>query len=110
RYDGRNSRVAQRSRDKLYPLVTDEAHRPSSSAPMDRVDPRHVLGLLDRLDVEVDDDRLVVAAHQHAFERLVRARIDLLMRHEGWHIDEIAGPGLGHEFEVLAPAHARLAA
>ncbi len=32
------------------------------------------------------------------------------MRHEGRHIDEIAGTGFGGEFEVLAPAHAGLAA
>ena len=31
-----------------------------SSAFMNRIDPGNVLGLLDRLDVEIDDDRLVV--------------------------------------------------
>src|SRR6185312_11197629 len=51
-----------------------------------------------------------VRAHEHAFERLVGAGIDLLMRHVRRHIDEIAGAGLGDEFQILAPAHARLAA
>jgi predicted nuclease of predicted toxin-antitoxin system len=41
------------------------------SLPMDRIDPEDLLGLFDRLDVEVDHDRLVVAAHQHAFQGLV---------------------------------------
>ncbi len=77
---------------------------------MDRVDPRHFGRLLDRLDVEVDHDRLVVAAHQHAFEDLVLTRIDLLVRHVRRHVDEIAGAGLGGELEPLAPAHAGLAA
>src|SRR5262245_45873330 len=84
--------------------------RHARSPLVDRIDPRHLLGLLHRLDVEVDDDRLVVAAHQHAFERLVRAGVDLLVRHERRHVDEVAGPGLGHELEVLAPAHARSSA
>src|SRR5262245_3734186 len=79
------------------------------SALMDRVDPWHLLRLLDRLDVEVDHHGLIVAAHQHAFERLVRAGIDLLMRHIRRYEDEVAGAGLGGEFEPLAPAHARLA-
>src|SRR5581483_8787984 len=37
---------------------------------VDRIDPAHRLGLLDRVDLEIDHHRLVVAAHQHAFERL----------------------------------------
>src|SRR5262249_6252707 len=78
--------------------------------PVDRVDPRNVLSLLGRLDVEVDDDGLVVAAHQHAFERLVRARVDLLVRYVGRHEDEVTRAGLGGEFEPIAPAHAGFAA
>src|SRR5215469_7796084 len=38
---------------------------------MDRIDPANLFRPLDRLDVEIDDDRLVVAAHQYALERLV---------------------------------------
>ena len=40
---------------------------------------------------------LVVAAYQHALQRLVGAGVDLLMRHVGRHEDEVAGAGLGHE-------------
>src|SRR5262249_15205499 len=78
--------------------------------PVDRVDPRNVLRLLGRLNVEVDDDGLVVAAHQHAFERLVRARVDLLVRHVRRHEDEVTRAGLGGEFEPIAPPHPRFAA
>src|ERR687891_1374989 len=59
-----------------------------------RVDP-DLLGRLGGLDLEIDHHRLLVAAHQHAFERLVGARVDLLVRHEGRHEDEVAGIGLG---------------
>src|SRR5262245_21361471 len=73
------------------------------------IDPQHRLRLLDRLDVEIDRDRLAVAAHQHAFQYLVAAGIDLLMRHIGRHEDEIAGAGFRSELQLLAPAHPRLA-
>ena len=62
--------------------ATIAADRERDRSPLvDRVDPGDVFRLLDRFDVEIDHDRLVVAAHQHAFERLVLARVDLLMRH-----------------------------
>ena len=48
---------------------------------MDRIDPQHGLRLFDRLDVEINGDRFAVAAHQHAFQGLVAAGVDLLMRH-----------------------------
>jgi hypothetical protein len=38
---------------------------------VDRIDPIDALGLLHRLDIEIDHHRLVVAAHQYAFQRLV---------------------------------------
>src|SRR5689334_3636120 len=47
---------------------------------VDGVDPVHRLGPFDRLDVEIDDHRFLVAAHEHAFERFARTRIDFLMR------------------------------
>src|SRR3984957_9886040 len=36
-----------------------------------RIAPQHLFRFLDRFDVEVDGDRLAVAAHQHAFQRLI---------------------------------------
>src|SRR6516162_1058499 len=77
-----------------------------ASTPVDGINPLHVLRLLHRLNVEVHDHRLAVAANQDAFQHLVRTGVDLLVRHEGRHVDEIAGPGLRGEFEPLAPAHA----
>ncbi len=77
---------------------------------VDGVFPEHFFGPLDRLDVEIDDDRLLRRAHEDAFERLVAAGVDFLMRHEGRHVDEVAGTGFGDEFEILAPAHAGFAA
>src|SRR5262245_26871295 len=76
---------------------------------MDRIDPRYILRCFYRLDIEIDNDGFAVAADQHAFKRLIAAGIDLLMRHEGRHIDEIARPGLGDKFKTLAPAHPCLA-
>src|SRR5215468_8606989 len=76
-----------------------KARREARSSLMDRVDPGHLFRLFDRLDVEIDHHGLVVAAHQHAFERLVRAGIDLLVRHVWRHEDEITRAGLGGELE-----------
>src|SRR6185312_5152956 len=86
------------------------ASRATSLAFMDRVDPGDVFRPLRRLDVEIDDHGFIVGAHQHAFEHLVATGIDLLVRHVRRHVDEIAGPRFGDEFEMLAPAHARLSA
>src|ERR1700758_185410 len=76
---------------------------------MNRVDPADLFRALDRLNVEIDDDRLVVAADHDAIERFVAGGIDLLVRHIRRHKDEIAGTGLGDVFEMLAPAHSCLA-
>src|SRR6266851_1498606 len=73
---------------------------------VDRIDPVDGLRLLDRGDVEIDDDRFLVAAHEDAFERLRGAGVDLLMRHVRRHVDEIARSRLGDEFKPIAPAHA----
>src|SRR5262245_22177422 len=73
------------------------------------IDPQHRLRLLYRFDIEIDRDRLAVAAHQDAFQDLVAAGVDLLMRHVRRHEDEIAGAGFGGELQLLAPAHPRLA-
>ena len=44
-----------------------------------------------RSDVEIDHHGLLIAAYQNAFQRLIIAGIDLLVRHVGRHEDEIAG-------------------
>ncbi len=77
--------------------------------PVDGIDPAHRLGLFDRFDVEIDGDGLTIAAHQHAFQRLVGVRIDFLVRNIGRHVDEIAGTCFRNIFQMFAPAHARTA-
>ena len=74
---------------------------------MDVVHPLDALGLGDGREFEVDDDGLLAAAHDDALERRVGGGVDLLVRHEGWDKDEVAGTGVGDELEGLAPAHAR---
>src|ERR1051325_1993727 len=78
-----------------------------SSMAVDWVYPANLFWFFDRLDLEVDDDRLVVAAHQHAFEGFIARGVDLLVRHIGRHEDEVARPSLGDVFEGVAPAHPR---
>ena len=46
---------------------------------------------LDIRQVEIDDHRLLAAAHQHARQRLVVARIDFLVRDEWRHVNEVTG-------------------
>jgi hypothetical protein len=72
--------------------------------PGDLLRPRFDVG-----QVQVDDDGVLPAAHDHARQRLVRARVDLLVRRVGRDVDEIAGPRLRRELEPLAPAHPRAA-
>ena len=75
---------------------------------VDRVDPVHVLGFFDWVDVgDVDDDRFVVRADQYAFQRLRGVGVDFLMRHVRRHVDEVARAGFRHVFESVAPAHPR---
>jgi len=59
------------------------------------IDPKYSLGLLGRFDVKVDNDWLLVAPDQNAFERHVAVRIDLLVRHVRRDIDEVARPSFG---------------
>jgi hypothetical protein len=55
---------------------------PRSRLRMGRIYPVDFLRILDRGYVEIDHDRLLIAAHDHAGERLVLVGVDLLMRHE----------------------------
>src|SRR5215467_9286537 len=74
---------------------------------VDRVFPQHLLGRLDRRDVEIDDHRLLAGTHQNAFQHFVPAGIDFLVWDVGWHIDEIARARLGGELQLFAPSHPR---
>ena len=72
------------------------------SSAVDRVDPAHAFRLFDGVDIEIDDDRVLAGPAQHAFQRLIGAGVDFLVRHVRWHIDEIARPRFGDIFEPLA--------
>src|SRR5471032_790633 len=77
---------------------------------MNRLNPEHFLGLLHCIDVQIHHHRLVVAAHEYAFQRFVGERVDFLMRHVRRHEDEITRSGFSGKFQMIAPLHARLAA
>ena len=66
------------------------------------VDPANLFGLFHRLDVQIHDHGLVVAAHHDALEGVGGGGVDLLMGNEGRHENEITGPGLGDVFEALS--------
>ena len=74
---------------------------------MESVDPVYLLQRLRRLNVEVDNYRLLIITHDDAGEWFVLTRIDLLMGHERWHIDEVTRASFGNEFETLSPPHPR---
>src|SRR5215213_10444843 len=74
---------------------------------MNMVYPVHLLRRLGRRDIEIDNDRLLVVAHDGTGKRFVLARIDLLMRNERRHVDEVARPSFGDELEALPPPHPR---
>jgi len=76
--------------------------RAEFSVPVDRINPADLFWPLDRLDVEIDDNRLVVAAHQDAFERLLGRSVNLLVWHIRRHEDEVARTGFGDVFEMVA--------
>src|ERR1041385_9038377 len=77
---------------------------------MDVIHPMHFFRFLDDRDIQIDDDRLLTAAAEDAGEGLGVAGVYFLMGDVGRHVYEVAGAGLGDEVELVAPAHAGLAA
>ena len=74
-----------------------------------RINPVDFFRRLDRLDIQVNDDGILTAAHEHATECRGFACVDLLMGHKGRNDNKITGRGLGDKLQVFAPAHARSA-
>jgi len=72
---------------------------------MDMVYPVHLLRRLGRRNIEINNDRLLVIAHDDTGKWFVLARINLLMGNEQWHVDEVARPSFGNEFKALSPPH-----
>ena len=58
---------------------------------------------LGRGDIEIDDDGILAAPHHHYFDGLVGAGVQLLVRDERRHENEIAGTGFIGELEPVAP-------
>src|SRR5918999_2557683 len=77
---------------------------------MSRIDPVNFFRLLHGRYVQIDNDRLLIAAHDYARKRFIGCRVDLLMRHIGWHVDKIARAGLGAKLQLFSPSQARPAA
>jgi hypothetical protein len=59
--------------------------------------------LLDGRHVETDRDLLVVAADHGELDAVALVGVELLVRHEGREVDEVAGVHVGREFEPLSP-------
>src|SRR5262245_30605840 len=67
--------------------------------------PVHLFRGLCWRNIHIDHDGLLTATRDHAVQHLAWAGIDLLMRHERWHIDKVARSCFRSEFEMLTPAH-----
>ena len=59
--------------------------------------------------IKIHNNRLLAATDDHRLARLVLSCVDLLMRHVGWNVYEVAGAGFITELEMIAPAHASAA-
>src|SRR6202046_565057 len=77
-----------------------------SAMPVNWVDPRDGLGLLHRVNVEVDNNCCLVATDNNALQRVLRQSIYFLMRHVGRNINEVSRPSLRGVFQMFAPSHA----
>ena len=103
RHQFRIRRAGRRHRDRRRRAGGD---RQGLVGRVNVVHPLHVLGIgFDIGQVEVDDDRLLVAADDDARQRCVGTGVDLLVRHVRRDVDEVAGPGFRGEFEMVAPPH-----
>src|ERR1051325_6544284 len=56
-----------------------------------------------RIDIEVDANSRVVAAHDDEVHRLRGVEIDFLMGHAGRKINKVAGTDFRCEFQLFAP-------
>src|SRR6202035_4016360 len=57
-------------------------------------------------DIEIYYDGFLSAANHDGFDRLVCARVHLLMRYPGRNVDEIARSGFLGKFQMVAPTEA----
>src|SRR5271163_375263 len=66
--------------------------------------------LLGGIDFQVDHDRVLPAAHDHRFDGLFGAGVQLLVRDERRDVNKISRAGLGEVFEIFAPTKSSAAA
>jgi hypothetical protein len=74
------------------------------------VDPVDLFRWLGRLNLQINDNRILTAADKDTSEILGIARVDLLMGYEWRYVNAIAWPCLGDKLEVFAPSHTCTAA
>jgi len=58
-----------------------------------------------RLQVKINDDRLLAIPHDYGFAGLIWISINLLVRHIRGNVNKISGSGFVTEFQSIAPAH-----
>lgn len=74
---------------------------------MCRIDPPNFFRLLNRVNIrQIDCNRLSVTPDEHTFQRIIRTRIDLLMRHVWRDVDKVTRSSLSHKLESISPPHA----
>src|SRR5262245_9985031 len=105
-------RIRRLTECELAPMLDEasgSASRHGSRRLVDRIYPGDTFWPFDRLDGQIDHHRLLIAADQYAFQRLVGARVDLQMRDPWRDEDEVARASLRDIFQSFAPAHPGLA-
>ena len=70
---------------------------------MNIVNPINFLGGISWCNLQINYDRFLAATHDHTAQRFLAVGVDLLVWHKGWHINKIAGTGVGDILKVLAP-------
>lgn len=62
-------------------------------------------GCFGSVDLQIDHNRFLPAAHDNAFADFICKRIDLLMRHKRGNVNEVARPRIVAELKVITPSH-----
>lgn len=59
--------------------------------------------------IQIDDNRILSVSYDYGLANLVRACIDLLVRHIRRNVDKIARPRFLAEFQLITPPHSNSA-
>lgn len=68
--------------------------------------PATFIGGFGTLDIQIHDYGILPASDYDGFTGHIQASVNLLMRHIGWNVNEVARSGLITKLQVIAPAHA----